>query len=343
MTNSADELSDYIAAVLGENKEKPKQTIRQIVKHFGPDYAKTILKIAQEKHAAGGLMTLQGDRPRTLGGIFFYLARQLASTPEQINIFPSLKKQLKHEPVISHQHQSKLSVLSDKKLPKGKRAKSKLKKATKTSDVPQETLTIFAKPDSLPKHTTKNKSFLNSSPLAESPFIHSAKPKKIKTVTDKPPRPYHLKDKYPPQYEKLLLELEDLETVRRPQLVEIYRNAAQNGQVSHNPEYQDAQERLELIDERIKHIEDILGKSRQTFKKSKPGIIGVGSQFTVEWENKELETFVLVEAIGDSLLVGSISTQSPMGKVVVGKKVGDKGKLVTKSGRLHFKIKHIEG
>ncbi len=63
-----------IAAELGETEAAPKYEIDRIVEHCGEAFARAILAEAKAVEATGGMMTHDGSRRRTLGGIFFYLA-----------------------------------------------------------------------------------------------------------------------------------------------------------------------------------------------------------------------------------------------------------------------------
>ena len=68
-------IADEVAATLGETEEKPLRMIRAIVLLCGTSFAQVIAREAAEVEAQGGIPTSDGTRPRTLGGIFFYLAR----------------------------------------------------------------------------------------------------------------------------------------------------------------------------------------------------------------------------------------------------------------------------
>ncbi|MFP4322992.1 MAG: hypothetical protein ACLFTK_11115 [Anaerolineales bacterium] len=65
-----------LADELGEFRPSPVDQIRDIVRYMGLDYAYDLHKQVQEIEAQGGMMTKDGSRRRTPGGVFFTLARE---------------------------------------------------------------------------------------------------------------------------------------------------------------------------------------------------------------------------------------------------------------------------
>ncbi|HEX3052688.1 MAG TPA: hypothetical protein VHP83_18660 [Aggregatilineaceae bacterium] len=68
--------AETIAAELGEKDEVPLRQIEAIIRLCGTSFAEALLKEAQELDAGGALRTHDDTRPRSKGGVFFYLARQ---------------------------------------------------------------------------------------------------------------------------------------------------------------------------------------------------------------------------------------------------------------------------
>jgi hypothetical protein len=75
-----------IAAQLGETERIPQQTIWRCVRVLGPERAQAFVTQAQEVEANGGMLSPDGSRKRTLGGIFFYLVRTHVSDAEAVAI-----------------------------------------------------------------------------------------------------------------------------------------------------------------------------------------------------------------------------------------------------------------
>jgi len=71
------ETASTIADRLGENEEEPRQKIVRIVKVIGPNQAYELLNEALQVEEHGGLMTKNGARRRTLGGVWFFLAKEM--------------------------------------------------------------------------------------------------------------------------------------------------------------------------------------------------------------------------------------------------------------------------
>lgn len=66
----------HIADELGEGEKKPQRQIRQIVERAGIEFAERLLQETKEIEANGGMTIDSGDRKRTPGGVYFYLARR---------------------------------------------------------------------------------------------------------------------------------------------------------------------------------------------------------------------------------------------------------------------------
>jgi hypothetical protein len=73
--------AEDIAAELGESEKVPVRQIMAIVQLCGQGFAEAILKEALEIDAGEGMMTSDGERRRTKGGVFFYLARYRMAPP----------------------------------------------------------------------------------------------------------------------------------------------------------------------------------------------------------------------------------------------------------------------
>nr|MBA3825354.1 hypothetical protein [Ktedonobacterales bacterium] len=67
-----------LADQLGERRGGPRWQIVQVVRVLGVERAQELVATALARAAQGGELTRDGQRPRTTGGIFFQLVRQLA-------------------------------------------------------------------------------------------------------------------------------------------------------------------------------------------------------------------------------------------------------------------------
>jgi hypothetical protein len=92
------DLPQKIADTLGETNPVPLKQIRRIVEILGESRAQTLLDEALDIEAAGGMLTADGKRRRTPGGVFFKLAKDKATPEERRTIFPPPKRKKKAKP-----------------------------------------------------------------------------------------------------------------------------------------------------------------------------------------------------------------------------------------------------
>lgn len=72
---------EELAEEMGETEKKPLRMLEAIITLCGVAFARAIFEEAKQVEAQGGLLTATGDKRRTLGGVFFYLARFRMSRP----------------------------------------------------------------------------------------------------------------------------------------------------------------------------------------------------------------------------------------------------------------------
>ena len=77
-----------LCELLGETDEKPVQQIRKIVELCGAEFARELYRVALHTEEQGGLMLPDNSRRRTLGGVYFYLARKRLTGEQRKQIFP---------------------------------------------------------------------------------------------------------------------------------------------------------------------------------------------------------------------------------------------------------------
>jgi len=134
----------------------------------------------------------------------------------------------------------------------------------------------------------------------------------------------------------LQAELEDLKTNKRKQIASALKEAKDFGDLSENSSWDDAKSRQAFIEGRITEIDNIL-KRAKPIKKGDGQSVCVGSQVHVDLDNGN-QVFQIVgstEADPDS---GKISDESPIGKALLGKKVGDTASVEVPAGTITYKI-----
>lgn len=82
----------FITSHLNETKKPARTQIRKIVQVIGTDKALQFLKQAREVERAGGMLTMNGKKRRTIGGVFFYLVRTQTDEVTVTRIWPDRNK-----------------------------------------------------------------------------------------------------------------------------------------------------------------------------------------------------------------------------------------------------------
>ena len=138
------------------------------------------------------------------------------------------------------------------------------------------------------------------------------------------------------QGEKVLRErLTDLKFVQRPQISEAIAEARAHGDLKENAEYHAAREQQGLIEAKIKEIESTLSNATIIDVKELPqtGRVVFGS--TVKLFNLETEnpiSYKIVGSLESDPAQGSISFDTPIGKGLIGKSIGDEVTIETPAG-----------
>lgn len=143
---------------------------------------------------------------------------------------------------------------------------------------------------------------------------------------------------------KLEDELENLKTVKRKEVAKKIQEAREQGDLSENAEYDAAkaeqleyENRIEEIEQILKYAEVVVEDDVNTDK------VRVGCKIKLmDMEFNEEMEFKLVGSTEANSLQGKMSNESPVGKAIIGHKVGDTVKVETKSGVLKYKILNIE-
>ena len=138
---------------------------------------------------------------------------------------------------------------------------------------------------------------------------------------------------------ELAAELKDL-IANRGELAERIKSAREFGDLAENAEYSSARQDQERAEGRITEIDHILKNSETIKRSSKKDIVGLGN--TVVLKNAKAEmTFTLVGSVEADPLEGKISDESPMGKALLGKKLGEEVEIVTPTDTKKYKISNI--
>ena len=143
---------------------------------------------------------------------------------------------------------------------------------------------------------------------------------------------------------KLQAELDELKGPKREDLSVRLRSAIQMGDLSENADYHKAKEDQAFLEGRIQELEAILRNAIliQNEKGMNTDVVSIGSHVTIQEDTFDPETYHLVGPTEADPRNGRISYESPIGRALMDKKVGDIADAETPGGVIKFKIVKIE-
>ena len=143
-------------------------------------------------------------------------------------------------------------------------------------------------------------------------------------------------------YRALVEELKTLETVGRPEGIERVAKAREFGDLSENAEYHSAREDLAALEGRIEELKDIINRVNVVdLKKAGEEEVGIGSVVMVSINGSQHEFTIVGEWEADPA-AKKISHESPLGKALLGKKVGDNVEVDAPVGKVTYAIKAVK-
>lgn len=141
--------------------------------------------------------------------------------------------------------------------------------------------------------------------------------------------------------EALKKELDKLVDVKRPRLVERLAYARGQGDLSENNDYQSAKEELEFMDGRISELEEVLRNAAVVKANGKTHGVAIGTKVTLKY-NGNKHVFEIVGDWEADPVNKKISHESPLGKSLCGKKIGEKVKVEAPAGKVTYEILEIK-
>lgn len=142
------------------------------------------------------------------------------------------------------------------------------------------------------------------------------------------------------QYED---ELQNLKVVRRKEVAQKIKEAREQGDLSENAEYDAAKDEQRDIEARIEELEKIL-KNAEVVVEEEADLDKVSIGCSVKILDCEFEEELEYKIVGSTeanSLKGKISNESPVGKALLGKKVGDTVTVETPAGEFSYKVLSI--
>ena len=120
-------------------------------------------------------------------------------------------------------------------------------------------------------------------------------------------------------------EIEYRKLVVRKEALEAVKEARAHGDLSENFEYHAAKKDKNANESRIRYLERMIKTAVVVSDESKSDEVGINNKVTLYFEDDdEEEVYTLVTTVRGNSLKGWISTESPIGKAILGHKVGDR-------------------
>jgi len=143
--------------------------------------------------------------------------------------------------------------------------------------------------------------------------------------------------------DKLKAELSNLKSKGRADIARQIAEARDKGDLSENAEYDAAKDAQGHLEAKIAQLEDLMSGARLLDEtKIDTSIVSILSKVTIKnKKNGASFTYMLVSEEEADLKAGKISTQSPIGKGLLGKKKGDSAKIKTPAGEMEFEVVSI--
>lgn len=143
--------------------------------------------------------------------------------------------------------------------------------------------------------------------------------------------------------EKLQQELEELKTVKRPEVGERLKTARAFGDLSENSEYDEAKNEQAIVEGRIAELEEQLKHVRILDEaEMNSNVIHVGSKVTIQQKGqKKTVEYKIAGATEADPLKGIISDECPIGRTLLGHTVGDEVEVTIPNGTVVYVVKKI--
>lgn len=145
-------------------------------------------------------------------------------------------------------------------------------------------------------------------------------------------------------YDERVALLENLKVVRRKEVAQKLKEAREQGDLSENAEYDAAKDEQRDIEARIEEITAIL-KTAEVVVEDEVDLdkISIGCKIKIlDVEYNEEEEYKIVGSTEANSLKGKISNESPLGRALIGAKVGDEVKVETPGGEVVYKVLEIQ-
>jgi transcription elongation factor GreA len=144
-------------------------------------------------------------------------------------------------------------------------------------------------------------------------------------------------------YQKLADELEFLRTDKRKQVAERLHEAMEGGELIENAEYEDAKNEQAFVEGRIQEVEIILASAHIIEEQDKNlTVVEVGDTVVVQEGDNSPEEYTIVGAAEANPRKGRISNESPLGRALLNKGIGDEVSVEAPGGTFKVRVVKIK-
>jgi len=140
---------------------------------------------------------------------------------------------------------------------------------------------------------------------------------------------------------KLQSELEHLLSTRRQEVAGKIKRAREMGGTENNAEYEDAKNEQAFVEGRILTLENIVKNATVIESAVLPGVVEIGDKILLQNQDGKIEQFTIVGSAEANPVEGKISNESPVGKALLGKKIGDEIEVKTPAGIIKLLIMDV--
>lgn len=125
---------------------------------------------------------------------------------------------------------------------------------------------------------------------------------------------------------------------KRLDLADALAESRDGGDTIDNTEYLTLRDEAAYLDERIFELQDILRYAELISIGEPDGRVHLGNTVAVQMEGEPMETYTIVGRAEADPSAGFISNESPLGRALIDKSIGDEGFVLTPEGEMRFKI-----
>ena len=144
------------------------------------------------------------------------------------------------------------------------------------------------------------------------------------------------------RFEEISKELEYLQTVREKEVSELIKEARSYGDLSENSEYDEAKTEQGKLYSKIAELKNLIEHAEIVEHSARAGVIGIGSKVTVlDVELGEECEYQIVGSQEANPVTGRISDESPVGKGLIGRKIGETVRIEAPVGEITFEILNV--